>query len=72
MNTAARVIRILREAKRIAREYYNVTRRPLGVTGDPTRAALDGWTLVIASALLVGRGAVLPFYSWWRVVGRSG
>ena len=34
MNTAARVIRILREAKRLAREYYNVTRRPLGVTGE--------------------------------------
>ncbi len=34
MNTSARVIRILREAKRLAREYYNLTRRPLGVTGE--------------------------------------
>ena len=34
MNTSARVIKILHEAKRLAREYYNVTRRPLGVTGE--------------------------------------
>jgi len=34
VNTSARVLKILRQAKRLAREYYNLTRRPLGVTGE--------------------------------------
>lgn len=37
--------------------------------GDPTRAAWDGWTIAIAAALVVGQGAVLPLYSWWRWSG---
>ena len=29
-----RVIDILREAKRLAREYYQLTKKPLGITGE--------------------------------------
>lgn len=34
MNTADEVYQILRDAKALARRYYHITRKPLGVTGE--------------------------------------
>ena len=34
MKTEARIMDLLREAKQLARQYYTLTGKPLGVTGE--------------------------------------